>query len=68
MADFDAIYPEETEPEENIEETHVTLVPDPIVVRGAGNMTVYVSFYQLFTFNFINNLFTICVTLTESVP
>lgn len=40
MADFDAIYPDETETEENIEETHVTLVPDPIVVRGAGNMTV----------------------------
>lgn len=41
MADFDAIYPDETESEENIiEETHVTLVPDPIVIRGAGNMTV----------------------------
>lgn len=39
MADFDAIYPDEIEPEE-IEETHVILVPDPIVVRGAGNMTV----------------------------
>ncbi|GBP38850.1 hypothetical protein EVAR_32366_1 [Eumeta japonica] len=38
--DFDAIYPDETESEENIEDTHVTLVPDPIVVRGAGNMTV----------------------------
>lgn len=40
MADFDAIYPDETESEENIEEMHVTLVPDPIIVRGAGNMTV----------------------------
>lgn len=40
MADFDAIYPDETESEENIEDAHVTLVPDPIVVRGAGNMTV----------------------------
>lgn len=41
MADFDAIYPDDLEDaEENIEETHVTLVPDPIVVRGAGNMTV----------------------------
>lgn len=40
MADFDAIYPDEIETEENIEETHVILVPDPIVVRGAGNMTV----------------------------
>lgn len=40
MADFDAIWMDETESEENIEETHVTLVPDPIVVRGSGNMTV----------------------------
>lgn len=40
MADFDAIYPDTEDLEEHIEETHVTLVPDPIVVRGAGNMTV----------------------------
>lgn len=41
MADFDAIYPDDLDDgEENIEEMHVTLVPDPIVVRGAGNMTV----------------------------
>ncbi|VVD03719.1 unnamed protein product [Leptidea sinapis] len=40
MADFDAIYLDEADAEENIEETHVTLVPDPIIVRGAGNMTV----------------------------
>jgi rubrerythrin len=40
MADFDAIYEEEEEHEGTLEEAFVTLVPDPIVVRGAGNMTV----------------------------
>lgn len=40
MADFDAIYEEEEENEENIEENYVAMVPDPVVVRGAGNMTV----------------------------
>lgn len=44
MADFDAIYEEEEENEQNSEDHYVTIVPDPIVVRGAGNMTVYVSF------------------------
>nr|CAD7396312.1 unnamed protein product [Timema cristinae] len=42
MADFDAIYEEEEENESALEETYVTLVPDPVIVRGAGNMTVYV--------------------------
>ncbi|KAJ9599679.1 hypothetical protein L9F63_026471, partial [Diploptera punctata] len=41
MADFDAIYEEEEEHEGTLEETYVTLVPDPVVVRGAGNMTVF---------------------------
>lgn len=40
MADFDAIYEEEEEPEQNPEERYVTIVPDPIVIRGGGNMTV----------------------------
>jgi len=40
MADFDAIYEEEEEHEGTLEETFITLVPDPVVVRGAGNMTV----------------------------
>lgn len=40
MADFDAIYEEEEEHEGTLEETYVALVPDPVVVRGAGNMTV----------------------------
>lgn len=41
MADFDAIYEEEEENEENNEIAAMTLVPDPIVIRGAGNMTVF---------------------------
>lgn len=40
MADFDAIYEEEEEQEPHFEEHYVALVPDPIVIRGAGNMTV----------------------------
>ena len=40
MADFDAIYEEEEEPEQSLEEPSVSVVPDPIVIRGAGNMTV----------------------------
>lgn len=44
MADFDAIYSEEVL-EETIEEPRATLMPDPIIIRGAGNMTVYVCLY-----------------------
>lgn len=40
MADFDAIYEEEEVNEQNTEDNYVTIVPDPIVIRGAGNMTV----------------------------
>lgn len=40
MADFDAIYEEEEDNAENLEENFVALVPDPVIVRGAGNMTV----------------------------
>lgn len=39
MADFDAIYSEEVL-EETVEEPRITLMPDPILIRGAGNMTV----------------------------
>lgn len=38
--DFDAIYEEEIV--DDIIEDHHVIVPDPIVIRGAGNMTVYV--------------------------
>lgn len=40
MDDFDAIYEEEEENLEAYEDPYVKTVPDPIVVRGAGNMTV----------------------------
>lgn len=40
MEGFDAIYYEEEEAPEEVEHANVTLVPDPVVIRGAGNMTV----------------------------
>lgn len=41
MEGFDAIYYEEdNENMEDPERNDVTLVPDPVTVRGAGNMTV----------------------------
>lgn len=39
MADFDTIYEEDDE-DSNVSETVVT-VPDPIFIRGAGNVTVF---------------------------
>lgn len=41
MADFDVIYEEdEIEGEELPSENFISSVPDPVVVRGAGNLTV----------------------------
>lgn len=40
MADFDAIYEEEEENDEPLDDPYVKMVPDPVIVRGAGNMTV----------------------------
>lgn len=47
MADFDAIYEDNVLDEgaavvvdEHDDDRHVALIPDPIVIRGAGNMTV----------------------------
>lgn len=40
MADFDAIYEEEEDAEEPLDDNVVSLVADPVVVRGTGNMTV----------------------------
>lgn len=42
MEGFDAIYYEEEEIDnaEDTEPANVSLVPDPVVIRGAGNMTV----------------------------
>ena len=39
MADFDAIY-EDEQLEEHYEDQMVAPVPEPIIIRGAGNMTV----------------------------
>lgn len=39
MADFDAIY-EEDQLEEHYEDQTITPAQEPIIVRGAGNMTV----------------------------
>lgn len=41
MEGFDAIYYEEEEEMlDEIEAADVSLVPDPVIIRGAGNMTV----------------------------
>lgn len=42
MEGFDAIYYENEEENsaEDVEHAEVTLVPDPVIIRGAGNMTV----------------------------
>ena len=40
MADFDAIYEEDDEEERYVDEAMFISVPDPVVVRGAGNITV----------------------------
>lgn len=46
MEGFDAIYyEEEVENNEEPEAADVSLVPDPVIVRGAGNMTVYVLYH-----------------------
>ena len=41
MADFDAIYADRIEEGSAIlEEANAALLPDPVIVRGAGNITV----------------------------
>ena len=39
-ADFDAIYEDDQLEEQHFENQTVAPVPDPMVLRGAGNMTV----------------------------
>lgn len=41
MADFDAIFEEDDDEERANEDSLVSLVPEPVVIRGAGNMTVF---------------------------
>ena len=40
MADFDAIYEEQDENSSILEAPSISLIPEPVVVRGAGNITV----------------------------
>ena len=40
MADFDAIYEEQDENSSILEAPSISLTPEPVVVRGAGNITV----------------------------
>ena len=56
MADFDAIYQDQPGLEEGaaiLDDTYTTFVPDPIIVRGAGNITVWVLFEYFFSDNLI---------------
>lgn len=41
MADFDAIYEDEEEEERVTDDSLFSSVPEPVVIRGAGNMTVF---------------------------
>ena len=44
MADFDAIYEDQQDEVSSIlEGPDINLVPDPVIIRGAGNITVWVS-------------------------
>lgn len=65
MEGFDAIYyEEEIENNEEIEPADISLVPDPVVIRGAGNMTVYVNEFSHVSMNF---LITSCILLFFSL-
>ena len=41
MADFDTIYEERDEEDDINVDTYSIVVPDPIIIRGAGNVTMY---------------------------
>ena len=45
MADFDAIYEDQDENSSILEAPSISLIPDPVIVRGAGNITVWVPFF-----------------------
>ena len=40
MADFDAIYEDQDENSSILEAPDINMVPDPVIIRGAGNITV----------------------------
>ena len=44
MADFDAIYEDQDENSSILEAPSISMIPDPVIVRGAGNITVWVPF------------------------
>jgi len=41
MADFDAIYEDQDENSSILETPAISLIPDPCIIRGAGNITVF---------------------------
>jgi len=41
MADFDAIYEDQDENSSILEAPDINMVPDPVIIRGAGNITVF---------------------------
>ena len=41
MADFDAIYEDQDENSSILEAPNISLTPDPVGIRGAGNITVF---------------------------
>ena len=41
MADFDAIYEDQDENSSILEAPNISLTPEPVVIRGAGNKTVF---------------------------
>jgi len=41
MADFDAIYEDQDENSSILEAPNISLTPEPVVIRGAGNITVF---------------------------
>lgn len=45
MADFDTIY-EERDVDEDALDNYTIHVPDPIIIRGAGNVTVFVHLFK----------------------
>ena len=64
MADFAAIY----EIEEVIIEEYLTITaPDPVVIRGAGNITVYVLRHWFIICNVIVFVWYFCLTITIQI-
>merc|ERR1712243_116945 len=41
MADFDSIYEDQDENSSILEAPNISMTPEPVVIRGAGNITVF---------------------------